>query len=80
MSFVADLLGCGQAEAEDVLEELVDASLLDSPAPGRYRCHVPVRAFAHGLNLAAAPGAGFFDAYPEGRCELPVAASRATLR
>ncbi|NJP91497.1 tetratricopeptide repeat protein [Nonomuraea sp. FMUSA5-5] len=33
-------------EAEDVLESLVDASLLEAPAPGRYRFHDLLKLFA----------------------------------
>lgn len=42
----AALLDLGVYETEDVLESLVDASLLESAAPGRYRCHDLVRVFA----------------------------------
>jgi tetratricopeptide (TPR) repeat protein len=34
------------AEAEDLLESLVDASLLEAPAPGRYRFHDLLKLFA----------------------------------
>jgi DNA-binding SARP family transcriptional activator len=56
-------LGCGVADAEDICERLVDASLLDlarSPHPAgeiRYRFHDLVRAFARDLAVAAEPGA-----------------------
>ncbi|MFF4160930.1 BTAD domain-containing putative transcriptional regulator [Streptomyces sp. NPDC001678] len=42
-------LGLAEAEAEDLLEPLVDAALLESPAPGRYRYHDLVRDFARQL-------------------------------
>jgi tetratricopeptide (TPR) repeat protein len=40
------LLEVTEAEAEDQLEALVDAAMLESPAPGRYRYHDLVRVFA----------------------------------
>ncbi|MEZ0066858.1 DNA-binding SARP family transcriptional activator [Streptacidiphilus sp. MAP12-20] len=43
---VAALLGRPVAATEDVLELLVDACLLESPAPGRYRMHDLLRVFA----------------------------------
>ncbi|MDT0448263.1 AfsR/SARP family transcriptional regulator [Streptomyces hesseae] len=42
-------LGLDETEAEDLLEPLVDAALLESPAPGRYRYHDLVRDFARQL-------------------------------
>ncbi|WP_344656829.1 AfsR/SARP family transcriptional regulator [Catenulispora subtropica] len=39
-------------ETEDLLESLVDLALLESPAPGRYRYHDLVRAYARDLALA----------------------------
>jgi hypothetical protein len=42
----ARTLGCTQAAVESVLERLVDAQLLESPAPGCYRFHVLFRLFA----------------------------------
>ncbi|WP_143590111.1 AfsR/SARP family transcriptional regulator [Thermoactinospora rubra] len=42
----AALLSLSLAEAEQVLESLVDASLLEAPAPGRYRFHDLLRLFA----------------------------------
>jgi DNA-binding SARP family transcriptional activator/tetratricopeptide (TPR) repeat protein len=42
----AAVLGLPAAEAEDLLESLVDASLLETPAPGRYRYHDLLRLFA----------------------------------
>ncbi|MGW0964966.1 AfsR/SARP family transcriptional regulator [Streptomyces sp. NPDC002516] len=52
---VAAVLGLDQGEAEEVMESLVDASMMESPAPGRYRCHDLLRAFAR--NLPVPPGA-----------------------
>ncbi|MFI0913869.1 AfsR/SARP family transcriptional regulator [Streptomyces abikoensis] len=45
----AAALGLAEADAEDLLEPLVDAALLESPAPGRYRYHDLVRDFARQL-------------------------------
>lgn len=42
----AAVLAVDQATAENVLESLVDAALLESPGPGRYRYHDLVRVFA----------------------------------
>ncbi|MFF4451963.1 BTAD domain-containing putative transcriptional regulator [Streptomyces goshikiensis] len=42
----AALLGAAQHEAEEDLEALVDAHLLESPAPGRYRFHDLLRVYA----------------------------------
>ncbi|GLF93205.1 hypothetical protein SYYSPA8_02930 [Streptomyces yaizuensis] len=42
----AALLDLGPFEAEDVLEPLVDTSLLESAAPGRYHCHDLTRLYA----------------------------------
>ena len=42
----AALLGLPEAEAEPLLEALVDTTLLESAAPGRYRLHDLVRLFA----------------------------------
>ncbi|MFI6685142.1 AfsR/SARP family transcriptional regulator [Streptomyces sp. NPDC050485] len=41
-------------EAETLLESLVDAALLESPRPGRYRYHALVQAFAQQLPEAVA--------------------------
>ncbi|MFB7543079.1 BTAD domain-containing putative transcriptional regulator [Streptomyces zaomyceticus] len=43
---LAAMLGGSRDEAEDVLEDLVDASLVQQPHPGRYRLHDLVRAHA----------------------------------
>ncbi|PZG50379.1 SARP family transcriptional regulator [Spongiactinospora gelatinilytica] len=45
-SAAAALLDRAPVEAEDLLESLVDASLLEAPAPGRYRFHDLLRLFA----------------------------------
>lgn len=42
----AALLSMTAIEAEDVLESLVDASLVEAPAPGRYRFHDLLKLFA----------------------------------
>ncbi|MFC4015814.1 BTAD domain-containing putative transcriptional regulator [Nonomuraea purpurea] len=42
----AAVLSMSTFEAEEVLESLVDASLLEAPAPGRYRFHDLLRLFA----------------------------------
>ncbi|MFF5789672.1 BTAD domain-containing putative transcriptional regulator [Streptomyces sp. NPDC012693] len=43
---LATMLGGSRQDAEGVLEDLVDASLLQQPQPGRYRLHDLVRAHA----------------------------------
>ncbi|MFF4820819.1 BTAD domain-containing putative transcriptional regulator [Kitasatospora sp. NPDC001309] len=42
----AAALGLGPEDAEEVLESLVDAALLESPQPGRYRYHELLRNYA----------------------------------
>ena len=42
----AAVLGLPAAETEDLLESLVDVSLLETPAPGRYRYHDLLKLFA----------------------------------
>lgn len=42
----AATLGLPRHDAEDLVEELVDRSLLESPEPGRYRYHALLRRFA----------------------------------
>jgi DNA-binding SARP family transcriptional activator/tetratricopeptide (TPR) repeat protein len=42
----AAVLGLPVPETEDLLESLVDASLLETPAPGRYRYHDLLKLFA----------------------------------
>ncbi|MFD7033444.1 BTAD domain-containing putative transcriptional regulator [Streptomyces sp. NPDC059917] len=46
----AALLDCDVDAAEDRLEHLVDAHLLDSPVAGRYQFHCLVQALAHELS------------------------------
>ncbi|MFE2236212.1 BTAD domain-containing putative transcriptional regulator [Streptomyces sp. NPDC059442] len=46
---LAAMLGDSRENAEDLLEGLVDASLLQQPHPGRYRLHDLVRAHARRL-------------------------------
>ncbi|WP_418959117.1 BTAD domain-containing putative transcriptional regulator [Streptomyces tritici] len=48
----AAMLGCSRADAEHLLEQLVDASLLQEPKPGRYRLHDLVRVHAGQLATA----------------------------
>lgn len=42
----AAVLGLSPAEAEDLIESLVDVSLVEAPAPGRYRFHDLLKLFA----------------------------------
>ncbi|MBS2533385.1 winged helix-turn-helix domain-containing protein [Catenulispora sp. NF23] len=46
---VAALLDRTDLEAEDLVEELVDLCLVESPSPGRYRLHALLRMFARRL-------------------------------
>ncbi|WP_306322975.1 MULTISPECIES: AfsR/SARP family transcriptional regulator [unclassified Streptomyces] len=46
LAAAAALLDLGAEDAEDLLESLVDTSLLESAAPGRYRYHDLVRLYA----------------------------------
>ncbi|MEU5208819.1 BTAD domain-containing putative transcriptional regulator [Streptomyces sp. NPDC020742] len=46
LAAAAAVLELSMQDAEDILESLVDASLLDSAAPGRYRYHDLVRLYA----------------------------------
>ncbi|KUL54773.1 regulator [Streptomyces sp. NRRL F-4489] len=46
LAAAAALLDLGADDAEDLLESLVDTSLLESAAPGRYRYHDLVRLYA----------------------------------
>ncbi|WBB93031.1 AfsR/SARP family transcriptional regulator [Verrucosispora sp. WMMC514] len=50
------------AEAQDLLDELVDAHLIDEPVPGRYRLHDLVREYARTLLADPANGAERRDA------------------
>ncbi|MET9604180.1 BTAD domain-containing putative transcriptional regulator [Streptomyces sp. NPDC006512] len=45
------ILGTAEFDTEDLLEELVSASMLESPAPGRYRLHDLLRLFGRGRAL-----------------------------
>ncbi|MEI5100673.1 BTAD domain-containing putative transcriptional regulator [Streptomyces sp. PmtG] len=55
----AAVLGLPEPEAEALCESLVDVSLLESPAPGRYRYHDLLRLYARGRASA--------EECPEGR-------------
>ncbi|MGC7103091.1 AfsR/SARP family transcriptional regulator [Amycolatopsis lurida] len=57
---LAALLGSSAAEAENALESLVDTSLLQQPAPGRYRLHDLVAVYVR--RLAAEEAAEVVDA------------------
>ncbi|GAA1631188.1 hypothetical protein GCM10009764_62530 [Nocardia ninae] len=46
---IAAVLGIAELDAEDVCESLVDLSLLETTAPGRYRFHDLLRLFARGV-------------------------------
>ncbi|MDN3354641.1 AfsR/SARP family transcriptional regulator [Actinomadura sp. DC4] len=46
LNAAAAVLGMPEHETEDLLESLVDASLLETPAPGRYRYHDLLKLFA----------------------------------
>ncbi|MFC4591395.1 AfsR/SARP family transcriptional regulator [Sphaerisporangium corydalis] len=46
LSAAAAVLGLDEADAEDVCETLVDVSMLESPAQGRYRYHDLLKIFA----------------------------------
>lgn len=53
------LLALEAMDTEDVLESLVDASLLEAPAPGRYRFHDLLKLFARRVaERAESPAAG----------------------
>ncbi|MFG3282162.1 BTAD domain-containing putative transcriptional regulator [Streptomyces sp. NPDC048111] len=56
----AAALGLAPLDAEDLLESLVDAAMLEAPLPSRYRYHDLVRSFALQLTTAQpdASGAG----------------------
>ncbi|MQY05254.1 AfsR/SARP family transcriptional regulator [Actinomadura macrotermitis] len=79
---VAALAGCSPQAAERSLENLVDASLLQQPAPGRYGLHDLVRVYARRLAgqepaPVAQARAGVFRFQPAARqwaddCEIPV--------
>lgn len=46
LTAAAAVLGVDEDTAEELLESLADRSLLESPAPGRYRMHPLLRAYA----------------------------------
>ncbi|MFI1800257.1 BTAD domain-containing putative transcriptional regulator [Streptomyces sp. NPDC020379] len=50
---VAALLGLPREKAEELAESLADASMLETPAPGRYRYHGLLRDFARALGTRA---------------------------
>lgn len=56
LAAAAAALDLDEDDAEDLLESLVDAAMLEAPVPGRYRYHNLVRAFA--LQLGEDAGAG----------------------
>ncbi|MFC4057129.1 BTAD domain-containing putative transcriptional regulator [Planomonospora corallina] len=61
VSAASAVLGLDPTEAEDLLESLVDASLLEAPAPGRYRFHDLLKLFARRIaerGSGAVPDAG----------------------
>ncbi|MGA5702694.1 BTAD domain-containing putative transcriptional regulator [Peterkaempfera bronchialis] len=56
LPLAASLAGLSSTDAEEVLEQLVDARLVDSPEPGYYRMHDVVRLYAReqaSLHVAA---------------------------
>ena len=55
MPVAARLLDMGEQAAERVLERLVDAHLLETPAPGRYRLHDLLRLYARELAAQSHP-------------------------
>jgi hypothetical protein len=55
------MLGGDQEGAERALEGLVDAAMMESPEPGRYRYHDLVRGYAR-LRALAEPPAPDLDA------------------
>ncbi|MER0443600.1 BTAD domain-containing putative transcriptional regulator [Streptomyces sp. Edi4] len=52
----AAALGLDEYDAEELLESLVDAAMLEAPLPGRYRYHDLVRSFALQLVVVERPG------------------------
>ncbi|MFI7536344.1 BTAD domain-containing putative transcriptional regulator [Streptosporangium sp. NPDC049376] len=59
LPLAASLAGLPWAAAEAVLEQLVDARLIDSPVPGRYRMHDVVRLYAREQARVRADTAGW---------------------
>ncbi|MGW7367334.1 AfsR/SARP family transcriptional regulator [Streptomyces sp. NPDC054841] len=64
LAAAAAVLGLSPQDTEDLLEALVDTSLLESAAPGRYRYHDLVRLYARAC-------AGVTHAEGQGRDEQP---------
>ncbi|MFE4311749.1 BTAD domain-containing putative transcriptional regulator [Streptomyces sp. NPDC056517] len=60
LEVAAAALGLDAYDAEEILESLVDAAMLEAPQPGRYRYHDLVWAFA--LQLGVSPGDGGAEA------------------
>ncbi|GAA0925728.1 AfsR/SARP family transcriptional regulator [Nonomuraea longicatena] len=54
LSSASAVLDLAEPDGEELLESLVDLGLLDSPAPGRYRCHALLKVYARG-RAAAVP-------------------------
>ncbi|MGA6161670.1 BTAD domain-containing putative transcriptional regulator [Amycolatopsis magusensis] len=71
---LAALLGAPAADAEHALESLVDTSLLQQPAPGRYRLHDLVAVYAR--RLAAEEPAEVVEAAMDGVLNLYIGAGR----
>jgi len=55
LAAAGELLGFVPSRAEDALETLVDAHLLESPSPGRYRFHDLLRAYSAELAEGEVP-------------------------
>ncbi|MET7616031.1 BTAD domain-containing putative transcriptional regulator [Streptomyces sp. NPDC005408] len=67
LAAAAAVLGLAEQETEDLLEALVDTSLLESAAPGRYRYHDLVRLYARACaGVAHAEGQGKDGQSPQG--------------
>ncbi|MFB7467676.1 BTAD domain-containing putative transcriptional regulator [Streptomyces sp. NPDC056224] len=58
----AAALGLDEYDAEELLEALVDAAMLEAPLPGHYRYHDLVRSFALQLVVSEQPGSEGADA------------------
>ncbi|NBM17768.1 BTAD domain-containing putative transcriptional regulator [Streptomyces sp. GC420] len=79
LAAAAALLDLDSQEAEDLLESLVDASLLESAAPGRYRFHDLLRLYARscaGVTHADGQGRDEEPRQAQGRDEREAALSR----
>ncbi|MDH6577635.1 BTAD domain-containing putative transcriptional regulator [Kitasatospora sp. MAP5-34] len=57
LASAAALLAMDELAAEDLMESLVDAAMLQSPSPGRYCYHDLLRNFARRKSAAAGPAA-----------------------